>query len=361
MIFGLEREFFVGHELFDRETANIFAKNWNCVGRVEDFEASADDTAFRTYDIGQFNIIVLRHDNHSFSAFHNVCRHRGTRLLDDPSGTLKNSCITCPYHAWTYDESGTLVGAPNMSDVAGFDREQFHLKKIGCVNWCGFVMIHLSNSSDDFANDFAAICERTRDWPLSDCVVGAKLEYDVRANWKIIFQNYSECYHCPTVHPNLNRLTPYKSATNDLVSGPILGGPMGLADGFETVSTDGKKIAEPFTTLSSEQKHCVYYYTLFPSMFVSAHPDYVMVHQLVRLSNSETKVVCYFLVSPETQVESLSRATIQWDEVNRQDWYVCELTQLGIASPAYQPGPYSNLEPMLIAFDQHYRHEMQTS
>ena len=359
MIFGLERERFIGNDLFALETEKVFSKNWVCIGTVESWanDAAEANTSFRTFEIGGYSIVVVRNAD-SFVAFHNVCRHRGTRLLDCESGELKNDCLTCPYHAWTYGVDGSLIGAPNMLENPEFDRNEFGLISVGCAEWTGLIFVNLSVPSTQFKTDFSPILERTKNWPLESCVIGAKLEYDVRANWKIIFQNYSECYHCPTVHPNLNRLTPYKSATNDLVEGPILGGPMELADGFETISVDGKRIAEPFESLSQEQKRCVYYYTIFPNVFVSAHPDYVMIHQLIRKSDARTKVVCLFLVAEGVAHADLKRATDQWDEVNRQDWRVCELTQQGVESPAYQPGPYSNLESMLAAFDQHYLHTM---
>jgi Rieske 2Fe-2S family protein len=152
-------------------------------------------------------------------------------------------------------------------------------------------------------------------------------------------------------------LTPYRSSTNDLASGPYLGGPMDLDHGFETVSQDGKLVSRPFPNLSESQRSRVFYYTVFPTLFVSAHPDYIMVHMLGRKNKSETDVACYFLV-PQTVASSskldLSRATSLWDEINRQDWEMCELTQLGAQSPAFRPGPYSTLEPMVYAFDRHY-------
>jgi Rieske 2Fe-2S family protein len=385
LTFGLEREWFCGDSIFQRETERIFSQHWLCLGRVEDFDRVAQATPPTGYDVtgkshsqestyvkrdssatdsylsvsvGTDNLIIVRDRNGNLTAFHNVCRHRGTRLLDQACGRLKNSCIMCPYHAWTYDLQGQLIGVPNMQDVPEFDTAEFSLHRVGCVNWCGFIMLNLTRPDNDFEEAFAPILHRFKPWNLQDLKLGHTLEYNVAANWKLLFQNYSECYHCPTVHPALNRLTPYKSATNDLTEGAILGGPMSLADGFETVSSDGKKIAEPFPGLNSTQRRSVYYYTVFPSMFISAHPDYVMVHQIERISNSRSKIKCHFLIEPTTSDENLARAVNQWDEVNRQDWHVCELTQKGVESSAYVPGPYSNLETILMAFDRHYRQVM---
>jgi glycine betaine catabolism A len=362
MTFGLEREWFCGDSLFDLETKHVFSQHWLCVARVEDFDlGSSGHDSYLTVSVGHDNLIVVRDRHGNMNAFHNVCRHRGTRLLDQPGGLLKKGCIICPYHAWTYDLQGCLMGVPNMQGVAEFDPADFSLHPVGCANWCGFIMIHRNQPNEEFAEAFAPMLERFRPWNLQNLRLGHTLEYDVAANWKVLFQNYNECYHCPTVHPALNRLTPYKSATNDLTEGAILGGPMSLADGFETVSSDGKKIAQPFSGLNSTQRCSVYYYTVFPTMFISAHPDYVMVHQIERISNDRSKIKCYFLVEPKTADEDLFRAVRQWDEVNRQDWHVCELTQKGVESSAYVPGPYSNLETMLMAFDRYYRAVIQDS
>lgn len=361
MQFGLTREELISQSTFDLETQLVFSKHWICIGRVEEHVADFEQACFfRTVQIGDYELIVVSTKQREFRAFHNICRHRGTRLLDETSGVLPNSCMTCPYHAWTYDVEGQLIGAPNMGGFEEFRRQEFGLQEVACVDWGGFLFVHLSAPKSAFATDFAAIMTRLRDWQLDDLQLVSRIDYAVEANWKMLFQNYSECYHCPTVHPSLNRLTPYRSATNDLEEGPILGGPMQLSEGCETVSVDGLKIAEPMGSLNEQQKREVYYYTVFPNCFFSAHPDYVMVHSLERLTTSRTAVHCYFLMERGYELNSIERAMRQWDEINRQDWRVCELTQRGVQSPAYQPGPYSPLESMVAAFDRHYRRVMRS-
>ncbi len=358
MIYGLQRDWFVGEQIWNRETQQIFNQHWVCVGRQEHLFDDSAIESFCCVTLDESDLVIVRRKDQSCIAFHNTCRHRGTRLVDQPSGPIKNSCITCPYHAWTYDTDGTLIGAPNMQEVPDFDRSQFGLHGVNCVNWNGFIMVCLNTDATDLDHEFAPLNERLQPWDLGNLILKSTLTYQVQANWKLVFQNYSECYHCPTVHPDLNRLTPYRGATNDLEEGSILGGPMQLSEDSQTVSTDGQLTGEYLPDLNQTQRRLVYYYTIFPSMFISAHPDYVMVHVLQRVSNDKTRVDCHFLTLPSTQLESLQRAVQQWDEVNRQDWRVCELTQKGIQSPAYQPGPYSNLEPMLMAFDRHYRKVM---
>ena len=191
-------------------------------------------------------------------------------------------------------------------------------------------------------------------------MVGGRLEYDVRANWKLLFQNFSECYHCPTVHPELARLTPYRSATNDLAEDGFQGGPMQLDEGVATMSIDGQAVAPTLPQLSNDQRRQVGYYTLFPTMFISPHPDYVMVHRLTRQATDQTHVVCEFLFDAQalqTGQVAADRALRFWDAVNRQDWHVCELVQRGAGS-ALPAGPYGPLETVLPRFDTHYLRQM---
>ena len=359
MNFGLEREYFVGKANWNRESDQVFSKSWNCVGRVEALFSEDDSACFRAVQIGDFDILLIRSETGLIQAFHNVCRHRGTRLVSSECGPLKNACVTCPYHAWTYNADGELIGAPNMKEVDSFDPRQFGLKPVACFDWCGFVMVNPGEAKANFEFDFAEIIERMKPWNLAQLELKKTLAYEVNANWKLVFQNYSECYHCPTVHPNLNRLTPYRGASTDLEEGAFLGGPMQLSEETETISTDGRRIGNMLPGLNHEQQRLVYYYTLFPTMFLSPHPDYVMAHELHRVDRSTTRVLCHFLSDSEPTDANMERAIQQWDDVNRQDWEVCELTQRGVRSPSYTPGPYSNLEPMLLAFDQHYRKVME--
>ncbi len=356
---GLNRRYFVSREIFAEESRQIFSGHWLCLGHEDElFDGCHGSTAFHSCTVQGTPIFVLRFPDAHPLAFHNVCRHRGAQLVQAERGNIDKSCITCPYHAWTYDCAGQLIGAPNMMDVAEFDRGEFSLLSAGCANWHGLVMINLEKSRGDFHKEFRPLNDRQQNWLETPWQLAKTLQYEVAANWKLIFQNYSECYHCPTVHPDLNRLTPYKSATNDLLEGAILGGPMQLDDGYDTVSRDGKLIGPRFPHLSADQQRHVYYYTVFPNMFVSAHPDYVMLHRLDRLATDRTFVTCQFFV-PQGAESDIAAAAEIWDQVNRQDWHVCELTQRGVQSPAFQPGPYSSLESMLAALDSHYLSVLQ--
>ena len=362
----LDQESFVDQDRFDLEMKDLFGSQWRVVCRQEKLA----DGKFVSETIGKESFVLFLAEDGNPRAFHNVCRHRGTRLIDAAEGTLKNHCIVCPYHAWTYDQDGCLVGAPNMLDDPDFDRTKFGLAPIETKTWNGFVLIRIGRSFHERTNQavvdnfqpMMALADRLEPWRLKELTIAAEVEYQVKANWKILFQNYSECYHCPTVHPDLNQLTPYRNAANDLESGPILGGPMLLDESAESISQDGKYSARPIPGLNETQLKQVLYYTVFPGTFFSAHPDYVMIHYLRPKAPDETDVRCQFLVWHEQKgniQDTIYNAVDFWDEVNRQDWQVCELTQKGVASSAYQPGPYSRLESMVKAFDTYYREQIE--
>ena len=349
----LPSRYFLCDDVFQRETELIFNRAWLAVAHATGLQQAGDflHTTLEGWDL------LLVHAGDRVRCFHNTCRHRGAQLVNSDCGSLGNRHLVCPYHAWTYNREGKLVAAPNMLDADGFDPAQHGLHEVACASWLGFWMVSLDSEHSMVSGEYEQLASRLAPWQLSSLVRVAAHEYDVAANWKLIMQNYSECYHCPAVHPALNRLTSYRSASNDLVSGPFLGGPMELNHACETMSTDGKRVGLPMATLDANQRRRVYYYVLFPNLLVSLHPDYVMAHRVHREAVDRTRVICEFYFSPdslENREFSPERATHFWDEVNRQDWHVCELSQRGISSPAYQPGPYSPMEQMLVAFDDHY-------
>ena len=259
--------------------------------------------------------------------------------------------------AWTYDLCGNLKGAPNMTGVEGFDAEDHSLHAVPCDVWQGFVSINLDPDCAPFESSHSSILSRFDDWGLEDLVRAHRVTYDLHANWKVVFQNYSECYHCSLVHPQLSPATSVKTASNDFEAGPFLGGPMILSDSHDTFSVGGALCGDPLSRLSEEDRNRVYFYTLLPSLFISPHPDYVLTHRIERRSSDSTRIVCDWLF-PQDVIDrpgfDPANAVEFWDLTNRQDWHVCELTHQGVCSEAYRPGPYSDLESILVAFDRHY-------
>ncbi len=349
----LEPHSYRSPDVFDLERERIFAREWICVGRTEQLQRAGD---FFLAEVARESLIVVRDADEQVRAFFNVCRHRGTRMCETQSGHFTGS-IQCPYHAWTYALNGRLKVARNMADVDGFSIDDYPLHEARSATWEGFIFVCLSPDAPQFESVFAPILHRFRDWHISNLRTARTIHYDLRCNWKLIFQNYSECYHCPLVHPQLDKLSPSDSGRNDLAEGPFLGGYSELRNHGASLTTTGATTRPPVGEVHGADIDRVYYYAIFPSMLLSLHKDYVMVHYANPVAADRTVVDCAWLFDPQTMSRpdfDPSDAVDFWDVTNRQDWHVNELTQKGIESRACTPGMYANAEGLLAAFDRHY-------
>jgi Rieske 2Fe-2S family protein len=349
--YTLPGRYYTAPEVYAAEQERIFGERWVCVGRGEQ---AAGAGAYFLVELAGESLIVVRDSAGRLHAHFNVCRHRGTRMCEEPGGRFGET-IQCPYHAWTYGLDGRLVAARHMQDAPGFHKEDWPLRSAAVAEWDGFVFVSLAERPEPFEIAFAPVLERFAAWGAAGLRRGAQIVYEVAANWKLIVQNYSECYHCPLIHPALVALSPWQSGRNDLSEGPFLGGYMELK--HDSMTVGGATSRPPIGSLSGEELGRVYYYTLFPNLLLSLHPDYVMAHTLWPAGAGHTRVVCEWYFDPATMAApgfDPADAVGFWDMTNRQDWHVCELSQLGVSSRAYTPGPYAQVEGLLWQFDQEY-------
>ncbi len=349
-VISLPARYYTSHEHYERELDWFFRRMWVHVGREKDLSRRGD---FKVVSPAGESLIIVREDEERVGAFSNVCRHRGTRLCAVDSGTF-GSTIQCPYHAWTYALDGTLSAAPGMDRVEGFQREDYPLSRARLATWDGHMFIHMGDSPGSLATQLANRDALFRDWGMNELVVGNRIVYDVAANWKLIIHNYSECLHCPGVHPALQKLSHYLSGENEPAEPGVLGGRMRLRDGIGTLSMDGRLKRACLPGLEPEECRFVYFYAFLPNLLLSLHPDYVMTHTLWPRSVGRTEIVCEWLFHPrETAQDDFNPddAVAFWDLTNRQDWHVCEEMQIGLGSRGYRPGPYSHREELLVEFD----------
>ena len=348
----LPPEYYIDRGFFDREMDRLFARMWVYAGREEEVDRPG---RFVVRELLGESIIVTR-SAAGVNAFYNVCRHRGTRLCTEADGVFSGS-IQCPYHSWTYDLDGRLIGAPHMDEVPHFRKDDYPLNRVAADTWAGHVFINLDPNAPNAAPlsaQLGTLPAKFRPWRMEDLRRGKRIVYDVKANWKLIIQNYNECLHCPNLHPALNKLSHYLSGENEPLQATYMGGRMDLRPGVETLSKDGLCRRDFLPGLSDDDRRRVYYYAIFPNMLLSLHPDYMMVHSLWPIAPDRTINVCEWHFQPSELARKefdASDAIEFWDMTNRQDWHVCELSQLGISSRAYRPGPYSNREDLLYAFD----------
>ncbi|HJY98237.1 MAG TPA: aromatic ring-hydroxylating dioxygenase subunit alpha [Patescibacteria group bacterium] len=349
----LPQEYYTSPEIFSKEKERIF-RGWVCAGHVSRIP---DAGSYFLLDQAPDNLIVLRDKEGGVRAFHNVCRHRGTRVEDAPEGMFSNS-IQCSYHAWTYGLDGKLIGAPFMKDVDGFNPENFPLKAADVHQWNGFIFVNTGGGKTaSFEQEYPGLTGRMSQWNMGALKSHKRIPYEVKSNWKYVFQNFNECYHCPTLHPALNKLADYTSGNNDLTEGSALGGFIEFTEDSRSMTMTGRTCAIPLGDLSPEDSRRGYYYSVLPNLLLNVHPDYVMFHLVSPQAPDRTKVISEWLFNPEANSKKDFRpedAIEFWDITNIQDWNVCELGQKGVSSPAYEPGPYSPRESLLAAFDQHY-------
>ncbi len=344
---------FLSESIFAKELETIFANSWICAARSQEL---TEPGQFRLRQLGNESLILVRDQDYQIRGHFNLCRHRGTRLCNSEHGILHRT-IQCPYHAWTYALDGTLVGVPDEREFENFDRTHYPLHSFACVEWNGFIWINIATEPVPFDRAFGPILKKFKPWQLDLLQPARQIDYHVQANWKLIVQNYSECYHCSPVHPSLVKLSPSTSGGNDLIEGPFLGGYMSLNNPVGSMSNSGQSCGVTVGPLHRDDLCRVYYYVLFPHTLLSLHHDYAMVHTLWPIAPSETRVECRWLFHPETLVSSEfdpSDAVDFWDKTNKEDWHVSEQTQLGLLSNRYSPGPYGGREAMSAAFDRHY-------
>jgi phenylpropionate dioxygenase-like ring-hydroxylating dioxygenase large terminal subunit len=346
----LPARFYTDPEIFRRELERFFFNRWICAGRTEQI---ADPGQYFLRELGGESIIVTRDPAGAPRAFYNVCRHRGTRMCTAVEGRLPGR-IQCPYHGWSYGLDGCLLGAPHMGE-SGFDRRDYPLHAVHCDTWDGHVFLHLGKHAGALHDQLGGLPAKFAGWGMGGLRLHRRIAYEVKANWKLIILNYNECLHCPVLHPALNRLTDYLGADNEPPAPNYIGGVMGFRNGAETMSVDGKRRRDYLPALAAEERQMVCYYCIYPNLLLSLHPDYMMTHTLWPKAVDRTEIICEFHFHPAEMAKpdfEANDAIDFWDLTNREDWHIVELSQAGIQSRAYTPGPYSSREELLHVFDQ---------
>ena len=344
----LPREAYVDPAVFDWERQAIFG-GWTCVGHSSDL---AGPGAQRAVGSGTNGVLLVRGDDGQARAFANTCRHRGHELLTC-GGHTKRRNIVCPYHAWSYKLDGSLRNAPGFSDDDGFAREQFGLAELRLVDWHGWLFVDPSGQDGEFADHVAGLEDVVAPYHPEDLTIVARHSYELATNWKVIAENYQECYHCSSIHPELSRISPPTSGENLELAGSWMGGWMSIIEGAETMSLDGKSGGKAIAGLSEHELRSVMYLVGYPNLLVSLHPDYVMTHLMTPLAVDRTHVECAWAFPKDVAAKpdfDPSYAVDFWDLTNRQDWTACESVQRGLSSPHARPGPLAPDEDGVYQF-----------
>jgi Rieske 2Fe-2S family protein len=322
------------------ERRHLFAGSWLCLGRDDELCRDGDGRLLtqRGLVAGDVPVLLTFPSDGEIYALANTCRHRGHELLPAGSGDTRQALL-CPYHAWNYSLDGSLAKAPGFENVARFDPEAFGLVRLPIAVWHGWVFVNATGGGPPFADHAGDLGSLVAPYHPATLVRRARHDYEVAANWKVVVENYHECYHCPLIHPELCRVSPPDSGVNFDMPGAWVGGSMDLRDGAGTMSLSGSSEAAPIDGVDSR---VVLYLGLFPNLLISLHPDYVMTHRLTPLEPALTSIECaWYFVDNDADP---SYAVDFWDLTNRQDWAACESVQRGLASPHFTPGPFAPRE-----------------
>jgi glycine betaine catabolism A len=339
----LPRDAYTSPRVFAFEQERFFAGSWTCVGREGDLEATGAQRAVR---VGGAGVLLVRGTDGRARAFANTCRHRGHELLGVGEQTTRRT-VLCPYHAWTYDLDGSLRVAPGFRDHTEFRPGEHGLVELPLESWHGFLFVNGSGDAPPFAEHVGALDELVAPYQPARLVPLASHAYDLACNWKVVLENYHECYHCPLIHPELCQVSPPASGDNFELDGAWVGGTMDLKDHAATMSLDGHSDGVPIPGLDAERLRTVAYLGLFPNLLLSLHPDYLLTHLVEPLGPDLSHVVCTWYFPPEATERpgfDPAYAVEFWDRTNRQDWAACESVQRGMASPHFQPGPLAPAE-----------------
>jgi Rieske 2Fe-2S family protein len=369
---GLLADAYFDPRQYERELQRIWYRNWVYVGRSSDVERPR---AFRTFELGDQKLLLVRDDQGALQGFHNTCRHRGAALCRESEGTLRTGSIICPYHAWVYNLQGDLLRTSSRTHASGFRLTDYPLYKISVKEWNGFVFVALTGNPPPFEKIFDLPLDRLDAWPLQELVVGHVLLKTIQSNWKIFWENYNECLHCPGVHPKLSQLVPiygrgllverddpeWQAHAAD--ADPKYKG--GLRSGAATWSLDGRTTGKPFPGLSDADIQAGHVYmTSLPSVFLVGHVDYVRVVRLLPLGPEKTELRVEYLFSPETLADpafDLRNVVDFTNLVMTEDAEVCELNQRGLRAGPHVRGVVMPEEYVIRQFHDWLRAELARS
>ena len=358
----LHRDYYLSDQLFALERERIFYREWLCVAREEEIPNPGD---YLARDVAGESVLVVRTRDGGLAAHYNVCRHRGSRLVPDCGSGSFSGGIRCPYHSWTYTLEGALRTAPFLEEGDGLAKSDLSLHPVGVESWGGFIFLHLTPAEakargQTLQAQLGGVPERLQRYPLSELRVAKRIEYEVAANWKVMLENYNECYHCGPVHPELCRLVPaFKQR-----GGADLDWERGIPhrDGAWTFTGSGTSNRAPFEGLSEDERVRHKGELVYPNLLLSLSAEHVAVFTIRPHAPAHATVVCEFLFHPSEMANpdfDPSDAVDFWDLVNRQDWAICESVQRGMTSRVFQTGYYAPMESSSLDIRRYVAEELE--
>jgi len=367
--FSLEQAFYTNNDLFDCEWEYIFRKQWLYAGNTAQLPKAGD---YFLYHLQNDSIIIIRGSDNEVYAHYNTCRHRGSAILMNDAGHAAK--LICPYHQWVYDKDGSLLNARMMPE--DFCKENYSLHPAHVQVAEGLIFICLAETKPDFSTIQKSLSPYLKPYRINNARLACRKNYTLRANWKLVAENFRECYHCGGAHPeycnaviganlreNTDELTlakqkdwKEKGLATTLVEvtegNTTYAVRYPLRPGIESYSVDGKKISIPMG-MHTDHDAGVVGLVNYPNFWMDAVSDYIWTMRVTPVNTARTAIEFCWLVDAnavEGKDYTLERLTQFWEITGDQDGKLCENNFKGIQSNAYQPGPYAPVEDQVINF-----------
>ncbi|MDQ2860123.1 MAG: aromatic ring-hydroxylating dioxygenase subunit alpha [Pseudomonadota bacterium] len=365
--YALSRDFYVRGDIFERDM-DLLLGRWTCVGHVSEVAAPGD---YLVAELGLESAVVVRGEDGQLRALNNVCRHRGSRICAPGRGSV--TLLTCPYHAWSYRLDGRLRAAREMPE--GFDPARYALRPLPIAVIGGLILVSFSGEPPGLDAVEAALGSMTARYGWESARIAHKKTYQVAANWKLVMENYHECYHCAVAHPEFSAhhalarpkgralrsdrdIEVWGAAANGREVARLMAS--ALAAGSRTGSADGKLVAPLMDKREGDAGGCLFAEAGFLSAFL-AYADHGVIYRFIPRAPLESEMEVIWLVrgdAVEGRDYDLGRLTWLWDVTSMADKRIIEMNQAGVRSRAYEPGPYSLMEPGTRAYTDRYLSEL---
>jgi Rieske 2Fe-2S family protein len=349
---------------YQRELDAVWSRHWIYAGRARDLEI----LNVRRLTIAGQNLILVKDADGQVACFHNSCRHRGAELCSAGTTRLKSKLITCPYHEWAYDLAGRLVRIPYASPTSDFRKQDHGLLPVHVREWNGFLFVSLANEPPPFEQAPDMGMDALDNWPMADLVTGHVMVTEIACNWKVFWENYNECLHCPGIHPELCDTVPiYRKgymAPNEAPDWtPDKPAPeSALKSGARSWTVNGAPCGPEFPKLSTAQRAAGHtFVTLWPTMYIVGHVDYVRAVSLRPLTPERTELRAEWLFPAETLADpgfDLENVTKFASLVIAQDGAACEMNQRGLRNRAFTAGRLMPQEFDVYRFQQWVRAQL---
>ncbi len=376
--YSLPQAFYTSNEVFENDLKNIHFKYWLYAGHASQLKVRGD---YFTYEIGNESIIIIKDKNLNIKAFYNVCPHRGSRICLEATGNQK--VLVCPYHQWSFNYDGELLSSREMPD--DFDKHAFGLKKVPVEIMEDLIFISLSENPPSFKCMLDNITPQLKAVGMTKAKIAFTKTYTVNANWKLIIENFRECYHCHVGHPEYIRAVEgihkndLEHVTACFVRWQALGfdvEPIQFTSatwhhcqrypfhrGYVTESLDGKPVA-PLMGDYTEQDMGTFCVVAYPNFWFESSSDHAITMQHTPLSPTQTRLSLTWFVD-EDAIEGkdyeVENVIAFWKTTGEQDWELCTNNQSGVNSSVYKPGPYGKTEVEILKFQDWYLDNIESS